>query len=859
MEKELPQSAVSDLKASYKAWLRALISTLEGSSVASLQRILVAGAKPNDPIHKATYAVVNTWVRRATLPDDNNGALSRLTLLVNQFVVGRPAGVLDLPFEQVVKELKSHRDSSSKQGRAVNRLGKELYENNSLMFEPVSVKDLDQLSLNLGSGLFDGKLPPYSPREIDVKIRDLLDDNASRLVVIVGPPKAGKTRTLVENLKQSSLKDSNVYWLEPAANSAMALIRALPENDHKTNVAVLDDLQFFRFDGEGGITPGVMAQLMKRCMVVATLHTDILTQWTVSQTDRSLESRSGLFAPPSRAVQGVLASHSIELEVDLSDSELLALESVFNKDLLEKVSFRKLASALSASKVLINRAKRLRDANDPFSLATFRALMDARILYPSGFTLDELEEFAREELEAWSNQDWDESEWTRLKRYCTTGLNAASPHAILMRSISDKAEYTLFDPIWESLRPQVWSAKNIAGEDRNLSYAASRAYEAGYIEEALRLTALCDIENSGESQFMMGFYGLSFNDAENTEKWFRKSLESGYEDAELALAGVLMMTGRFEEAEPLLQNSLDRGEEGASLDLGFIFLHRGQLDKAEEMIRRAQNVPELSAMATHNLGAVCWSKNKIDAAIEHFENARKLGVALSSDSLGRLYFELRDLEKAETYLMEGEQQGLAQSALYLGKILYIRGDAESAKEKFMQAIAAALPAWEGYSQKLSSWDVDEEIDYAHFAVNPLASKATLMDAEYCLALAHGSLGDFIKRDEHLVRSHSAGSHVAANELGLVRLEQGEIEQAKAFFEEAHDAGVIWGTNNLGLVEERLGNLPAAEAYYRQAYSAGVMMSAANLGSIYWRQDKENLALPLLDEARAAGIVEATLT
>lgn len=855
MPKLTDEQAV-EYKHAYKAWVQALIDAL-GGRASDLYRKLSAGASLDDPIFKISDATVRTWQSRGTLPDDRYGALTRLATLMLEHVKTAPESTVEeLDFLEIVERLSDHRNSTSKRGKLVDRVGRQLYEAGAISFEPISVINLNGVDLNLGSGLFDGQLPPYCPREIDLEIQQVLNSPSQRLLVIVGQPKSGKTRTLIENLKASSLSNSMIYWLDSVNGSVDQIINALPESETKNSIAVLDDLQFFKFEGDGSLNQSVFDKLKKRCMVVATLHTSSVAQWKASRIDRAHEAWGNTPSSPTQTLQRMLADSGVELNAGLSDEEELALNTIFDESMLRENSFKQLGSALSASQVLIGRAQKLQSSVDPISVSVFKSLIHCRIIYPTGFDFSDIEEFARLELEAMSNQQWDDAVFGKLKNYCTTGMHAESPHAILMRTIADPNIYTLFDPIWDSIKPGAWSAAAIAieNDDLDLAFLASCASENGYHLEALRLTGQRGLENSGEAQFLMGWYGLPLLDFDHTDRWWRKAISSGYHEAKGALGGLLVQLDRLEEAEVFLSEARELGDKTVGNDLGLIYLYKGELDMAERLFKEAAE--EYGALATHNLGLVSSYRGDFLKAEEYFLSSHQAGNHFGSLSLGGILLNRGEFSRAEELLKEALSSGNPLAIHYLGLLYLNTGELIKAEAYFKRFIETTDPVYSigGEIEKFREVGADSFLG----VVSPRDHKNAISAAEYHLGTISQTRGEIEEAEMHFRKSHELGSSWAANDLGLICLNRGDLLEAEQLFSEAERAGHAMATNNLGVIKLMQGNQDAAEDLYRQASDAGVALAASNLGVMYWNRGETDSALPLLELGLKGGVSESIL-
>jgi len=675
-------------RTSYIAWIEALTNQL-GGRASDLHRKILAGARPEDPIKKLTYDSVKHWKTRASIPDNTYGVLDRLISVMkaelNQFPVGALAG---LSFEENVSALLQHRAATSQAGKSVEKIGNKLFGSGAISFLPTAASELDELSLNLGSGLFLGALPPYCFRDADEEIQTYLNDANRRLLVLVGQPKSGKTRTMIENLKKSELKNSTVYWVRPSLNSINELLESLPESSTKNTIAILDDLQTFRFDGDGSITPGALTKLMKRCMVVATLHKSSLLGWEIAQVDHSVAVKTRFDSPPAKTVQVLILESSVELDSHLSLTEYANLGNVFPQDIISSQDCEDLGATLSASKVLVTRARELRDSDDPMKIAVFRALISSKILWPQGCSFSDFAQVAKMELESFSNRPWDEAEWESIQKFCTTGMHATSPHSILTRTISNPQIYTLFDPIWPALKPETWSAEisqRFGVLPLDLAY---NAYRAGYPTEALRLTASTEIQIDAKSQYWMGFYLAALGDNDAAIGWYRKSAANGEVYSLYNLGHLLSEHGDPHEAELCFREARQAGVVDAIVSLGRLLDSRGDIEGAEELYREAHLSGDVTG--TYNLADILREKGEVDEAIELYSVAHQAGDTDATTNLGGLLYQLERRDEARDLYLISYAAGDSIATYNLGEYYQDQGDYEEAEKFYREASEAGL-------------------------------------------------------------------------------------------------------------------------------------------------------------------------
>ena len=815
----LSNQELERLQNSYVVWVTALSVAVCGKrSQAGLQQKIIEGSKIGTSIRELTPEIVGTWLdpKRATIP--SRGAVQdRLSSLITEFAVPRPSELPEgMAFDQLVDALRSQRSLASKKGRADETIDSDLLSRDVVRVGAVLAKDLNQIDLLLGSGDFDGGLPPYIGRDIDVEIQSVLNSETARLLVISGSPKTGKTRALVENLKRSNLADSKVYWLKPGNNSLQSLIEAMPVSPQKRAIAVLDDLQIFRFEGDGALTLGVLNQLLDRFMVVATIHTQTIDSWNLSKTDHRIESREKAVSVPADAVQKQIESAAISLNSQLSEDEFLRLNESFPNRMGERPEYLRLAAALSASDVLIAKAKMLSNSEDPMSAAAFAAIVDCRILWPEGFSIEQLMNLAQAELAEASNLPWSSSRWDALLDNLTTGVNASAPHAILMRSIGDKTLYTLFDPIWDALKPKEWSSKvAIAEKSRGPLDVSIAAYLADYEAEAVKIASSLDPDPDGLVSFWLGAFWAQIGDHEEALSHFRKSSDLGDVDASYEASKILQNLDKGAEAEVYLRIASEGDNPDATNDLANILEEKNLQEEAETLYLKAISLG--SEYASYNLALLKEKQGKTtDAvrlyleAIEHENTSAMYNLSLIMHQQGNF------LEEERLHRLAIEA-GLAESLHGLALLREEQGNTDEAEQLYKRAIEAGLT---DSITNLALMMEEKEDKREAERLYELAVQAGDSGAMMNLALLHREQGNDEEAERLYKQAVDAGHAGAMNNLAILREQEGDTQEAERLYKQAIDAGNTKSIYNLADMYETLGDLKSAAKYYKQAIGAG---------------------------------------
>jgi len=147
----------------------------------------------------------------------------------------------------------------------------------------------------LGSWLADNDLPDYVARDFDAVLDERLALAAvgGGFLVLVGDPKAGKTRSLLQALART-MGERRVWAPNPHASEPLSVLAAHVNGPHAdtdahTIVIVLDDLHQYLATGRGLLSDHELDALTAAGVVVtATLHQETLARLEDSRGNESL-------------------------------------------------------------------------------------------------------------------------------------------------------------------------------------------------------------------------------------------------------------------------------------------------------------------------------------------------------------------------------------------------------------------------------------------------------------------------------------------------------------------------------------------------------------------------------------------
>jgi TPR repeat protein len=435
--------------------------------------------------------------------------------------------------------------------------------------------------LGLGSWAFQGGVPPYVERTSDAHVRAHLVRAGLRMVLLVGPPKSGKTRSLAQVLR--SLDDSDqltVWWAHRASRQAIPTIARVLGNRSagvpaERVIVVLDDLQLFGLDLAGGSGERDIRRILDTgATIAATVHSDFLARITATSFDHSFQSGREM-APSNEALADILQSATVSYASVLDRSEVRRIPPGIRERVLGNVLGKeiRLAEELAAVQQLTARAREaLESITDPHRSAVVNAALDASVLYPEGVERDWL---TRLGLWAFSrvtpNLEWRPEQFDAAVGWALMPIGGpGSVHALLQRDRYGR--YSIFDALPRALLPRGWQPDRV-------------------VEHRTELQA--------EQTNNVGSYLAGWGHENTAFHWFGLAATKGDSFALMSQGAIRLRQGPGAPrliAAILLQMALDQGETRADLYLGWLDEDRGDYDDAIDRYRRAAAAGEPVAM-----------------------------------------------------------------------------------------------------------------------------------------------------------------------------------------------------------------------------------------------------------------------
>lgn len=645
------------------------------------------------------------------------------------------------------------------------------------------VSDLDAKSLlRLGSDITDGSLPPYVDRSHDEELSDRVEDALRsaptewqrRVVVLAGPAKSGKSRSLYEAIRRhpvamglevlipmppistASAVDSAPLVLDELAT---ALDRAERAGLLERQVVIFtDDLQR-HFEGSAGRNVlNALERLLKRPsapILVASINERFL------YLDDCTSQGMGV----SPAHREWLREHSIACSGELDTGEVALASLRFRRQLvtgtLQDTHLRKLPAALAAVPTLHQRLMHaLTDPGQHLRRALILATLDAAITDPGGLTIDQLLDSTRNRhaLLAPTRPPFHDPEWTAAIDWATEPVGEV--WAILNREvpgvIDEETRWRLMDALAERLLP----------EHR--------------VDEAL----LDRLEEPQHDALVRHEY--EGDDADYCMYLARRGAANGFPSSMCAI-GILLedQGGLPDEIEEQYCQALEGGYIYAAYHLATFFQRNGRLDDAESWYRYSEKTGD--ARASSGLNQMLWDQGRLEELQDRLTESSQFDDGLPLYGLGLAFAANGDLDSAEYWLQRSIDEWSSQAMTELGQVLERKGDLDGAERWYRAAIDdgddAAITPLGILLAKGGRWALAE----GHFKQN--------LDFEPCYSVYLGALcerrGEFDAAETWYRRAVQEGQPLLTQELGL---------HALASLFEAHGAAEVARQTRVALQE-----------------------------------------------------------
>jgi Flp pilus assembly protein TadD len=521
----------------------------------------------------------------------------------------------------------------------------------------------------------DGKAPYVARVNADQEIRGLLavPGPPYPFVIVWGPTKAGKSRTLAEALRATFPGDAEV--LLPRSGQALAELVRLDVSSlisRSPAVVVLDDLDPA---GLEALTIDALEHVRGRAVIAATMtaqrRADVLTTGSeVGNIARAaLAATSGEYELTSEPPVGS----------ERSEAERLYPGERFDGSIAE---------TLVGARELIARYKASYDSH-PAGCAVMRAAIDAR--------------------RAGLHRPITETElWRLFPPYLHTVRIGLTPTreqfaaGIQWAARPVASQVALLRPANRGRGPQAW-----------IVFDHAVAADEGYGGDLRPLPAntwseLIDMLPPRDT-FPVGMAALANHQNTIAVMAFRKATESDQPDeasmAAYNLGVLLAELGDLDGARAAYQQAVDSGDDDAgpvaAVNLGVVLGELGDVSAAQAIFRQVidSGHPEQAPKAAYNLGIQLDQQGDTNGARAAYQQAAEFGDTeaslMAALNLGILLGEQGDTDDAcaifQRVIKSHNADQAPKAAYSLGVVLNKKGDLNGARAAYQQAIDSGDP------------------------------------------------------------------------------------------------------------------------------------------------------------------------
>lgn len=648
---------------------RHLQTTLSGAQLETLPASWRGGRTDRDGQTFKEWTEGRTDSPRPSMPSKAEVGAS-VKAVVSELIVfrrtpsGVPAGLSDLGFAEVYDRLsveRANRQSSS--GRTSGSGNRSRIRTlqidrvwSVLGVRPSETASIDPVdALRLGSGRTAGLLPRYVDRTADAALADSLRQSHHGLSVVVGPPKAGKSRSVYE-VSTRTLPHQICWWHQPRPGSLVTLMDLFSETIRTRSViptpglVVLDDAHQNGI-GAVGLSEAALRELAEHTRVVVIVQSEQLARWQSRWDDPSRIDDRGLMSMTThQGCTRLLERHRIDYRSELNTAAEIAASTRLVADILdfdpeldvENLDPRRIGEMLGGADELQKRADHILTEGHT-TASVLEAVIDAKIIGPAGVDLNfirALSEVHHRRRNPNKPRSVLVNQFDKAVEALTEGIAPGSPHSLLVR-VGDENQaggelYRLYDAVDQPhthrdtthlLRVPELSAEHLSsvafwhydnGDHTMARTFWTRAADAGLPEAFYWLGVLAD--HDGVPDAALQFY--------------RRAAELGDLDAANDAAVACLQFGDDDEAARWLQFAAEAGHTQAMFNYASAARLNGDVDTARHWFEQADRASNLEA--TRSLGLLAREAgNDLDAA-RWFRKAAGAGHALSMVNLAEM-------------------------------------------------------------------------------------------------------------------------------------------------------------------------------------------------------------------------------
>ncbi|WP_433563209.1 tetratricopeptide repeat protein [Nocardia sp. CA-151230] len=546
-----------------------------------------------------------------------------------------------------------------------------------------TIGDLNPYQLGVTSSAFGnahehGHRDGYVPRTrnlVDARVSEAL--GSPQVVIVVGPSKAGKTRTVFEAI-HTHHPTAKLLW--PIADGIRELVahpRVAATGD--TIVVWLDDLHEYLTSSDK-LTPNVLARLRERpgrTIVVATLRSEMRAQL---RSDGELQRETRLLLEQAKTID--LASTSEDLCEQAAAGQIYPDQS-FNGYGLGEV--------LAGAPELLQRYDDAAEI-DPVQHAVIQVAIDwTRIGQPDAIPEQTLTELAMHRLRE-RRPDLDlisESVRAAISSAGTSPKGVGRAAALRTIFLDSKTRgYHPFDYLVAAddgqgdreprpIPDAFWHMATRDGDYLVLTLVGISAQRRGDLSTAVSLLRQAVVTENALAMFALGSALTKRDEVEEGENWIRRAADKGNPSAILATASLFKDRGEFEEAERWCRRGVDTGDFRAMNNLAFLLVRRGAREEAETWYRNAADAGDLRAK--HILGYMLKERGALKEAEPWYRAAADNGHPPAMQGLAILLADRGEVEEAETWYRRAAENGQIDAMHALSTLFMERGELQEAE------------------------------------------------------------------------------------------------------------------------------------------------------------------------------------
>jgi tetratricopeptide (TPR) repeat protein len=527
--------------------------------------------------------------------------------------IGVVGGLLALSFELLQQRVERGEDRAALWWKPPD-LVRELAADDGIYGLGVETEALEALE---AADLHGFRHAPYVPRDLDRPLSERLSTaatlNAVTLIVVSGPSKAGKSRTLLEAARVTL---GHAWLIAPKDAEALArLARGGPPPEVADGPCAiwLDDIEPFAVaPREDGLNAGTLEAFQRWGRPVLVLA-------TAGGKGGQLVGSEGYVEP----THDLLRAHpGLELDAWLSEDERVALGGLehYTRAAAERIAREGIGEFMIAASQL--RKKLAGGSRCPEGLAITQAAIDWRRLG----LIRSVPRAALHALYVHYLPGPDSPE--RFER----GLEwATTPLYSQVALLQGRDEYEPYDYIvrYEHQRrrpvpPAIWDlVLDTYADDDELSAVGLAAIGAADQVRGERAFRRGDQRGDGVAVYNLGVLLRDKGDLEGAEAAFRRGDERGVGAAASSVGLLLVQRGDVEAAEAAFRRGDARGDASAASNLGLLLSQQGDLESAEAAYRRGDERGD--GTAASNLGALLLERGDVKGAEAAFRRGEDRG------------------------------------------------------------------------------------------------------------------------------------------------------------------------------------------------------------------------------------------